>query len=220
MRTWVLMLAVSGCATSATPPAQMGSAVTEVASTKLTQQNLQKHTASWPEASKQAMRLMVDKYGQPDETTATQLVWHEAKPWKRVIVHAHEVQHNFPRPHFDVLEQVISYRVPVNKFDDLAAFDGSLSTDRTAGELTSRCDREEINMLAVNVANEIATGQRTVEDGRRFTAQTAAAFMAGESTDYTQKLLFAPPAPERARDRDRPLITDVVRGMIKGPPDR
>jgi hypothetical protein len=219
MRPWVLLLAVSGCAAN-TPQPQMGSSVVEVSPARLSLQNLQKHVAGWPEASKQAMRLMVDKYGQPDETTATQLVWHDAKPWKRVIVHAHEVQHNFPRPHFDVLEQVVSYRPAVNKFDDLAAFDGSLSLDRTAGELTSRCDREEINTLAINVANEIATGQRTVEDGRRFAAQTAAAFMAGESNDYTQKLLFTPPAPERAGDRDRPLITDVVRGMIKGAPER
>ncbi len=197
---------------------ELGSALPDVAPQKLEYSAAAKVTENWSPSAKKAMRMMIDKYGQPDEVSASQLVWHNNGVWRRTIVHAEEIQHNFPRPHNDVLEQVISYRAPVDKFDDLAAFDGSIAAQRTAGELSVRCDREEMNLLALNVANEIASGQRSVEDARRFVAQTTAAFMAGETTNYTRRLLFTPPPAERTMDRDRPLITDVVRGYMKGPP--
>jgi hypothetical protein len=37
--------------------------------------------------------------------------------WKRTIVYRDEVPHNFPKPHTDVLEQFVDYKVPVGKFD-------------------------------------------------------------------------------------------------------
>jgi hypothetical protein len=216
MRALMLLLGVAACAA---PQATLGSAVTEIPPAKPAPPRLEQQTSSWPSTSKKALRLMIDKYGQPDEIGNTHVVWHHKGSWKRVVVHAEGVLHDFPRPHEDVLEHVVSYRVPVDKFDDLAAFDGSLSAQRSVGELSSRCDREELNTLVLNVANEIASGKRTVEDGRRFTAQTAAAFMGGETTTYTQKLLFDPPRAARAGDRDRALITDSVRGMMNGPPE-
>ncbi|MGH8284417.1 MAG: hypothetical protein ACRETT_01460 [Steroidobacteraceae bacterium] len=36
-------------------------------------------------------------------------------------------------PHKDVLEQVIDYKVPPDKFDDLARYDGSVIAERTKG---------------------------------------------------------------------------------------
>jgi hypothetical protein len=45
---------------------------------------------------------------------------------------------HFPTAHTDFLTQYIDYRVPVDRFDDLAAFDGSCLADRTAGEAAAR----------------------------------------------------------------------------------
>ncbi|MGQ0560790.1 MAG: hypothetical protein ACT443_02830 [Gemmatimonadota bacterium] len=55
---------------------------------------------------------------------------------------------------------------PWDKFDDLAAYDGSVIAERTKGVLSARCDKEGANFLALNLAHEIVTGRRTVEDAR------------------------------------------------------
>src|SRR5688572_23746144 len=46
----------------------------------------QESIAEWPASSRGAAQDMFDKYGEPDEVTATQLVWHDSGPWKKSIV--------------------------------------------------------------------------------------------------------------------------------------
>jgi hypothetical protein len=41
--------------------------------------------AKWPEESREAAGLVIDKRGEPDEITDSFLVWNEAAPWKRVV---------------------------------------------------------------------------------------------------------------------------------------
>jgi hypothetical protein len=52
------------------------------------------------------------------------------------------VDHYFPVRHPDVLEQAVHYRVPTDKFDELAAYDGSVIVERTKGEISARCGKE------------------------------------------------------------------------------
>ncbi len=87
----------------------------------------------WPEKPADVARKMLREYGPPNEAIETQLIWHANGPWKRTIVYRDEVPHNFPKPHTDLLEQFIDYRVPVGRLDDLAAYDGSLVPERTKG---------------------------------------------------------------------------------------
>ena len=53
-----------------------------------------------------------------------------------------------------MLEQTVSYKVPLNFFNALAVYDGSLLADRTRGELTAWCDREATNVLTLNLAED------------------------------------------------------------------
>jgi len=110
--------------------------------------SLESIVSSWPSTARRAARAMISRYGPPAEVSASRLVWNDNGPWKRTVVDRQEVLHNFPFPHVDVLEQVVTYRVPPDKFDDIAAFDGSLSAERTRGELSSRSETEEMNFLA------------------------------------------------------------------------
>jgi hypothetical protein len=160
----------------------------------------------WPATPRDVANQMIARYGNPHEATTTMLVWHNNGPWKRTVLYRDEVPHDFPKSHTDVLEQFIDYRVPVDKFDEIAAYDGSVITERTKGEVSARCDKEEMNYLALNLANDVATGKRTVEDARRFYAQTAMAFMNGERPPYTQGLQFTVQRGGTA-DRDRPAGT-------------
>ena len=145
---------------------------------------------SWAPESKKAAMAAMDSYGAPDEATSTMLVWHNNGPWKRSVIYSHEVEHDFPMPHKDVWEQVVDYRVAPDKFDELAAYDGSVVVDRTQGEMSARCDKEGANFLALNLADDIVKGRRTVDEARQFYADTIKAKMAGQSSPYLEGLRF------------------------------
>ena len=61
----------------------------------------------------------------------------------------------FPAPHPDVMKQAIDYRVALDKYDDLAMYDGSVIVERTKGELAARCEMEGANFLAINLAHDV-----------------------------------------------------------------
>ncbi|MFZ6013759.1 MAG: hypothetical protein ACOYXT_25695 [Bacteroidota bacterium] len=146
--------------------------------------------SDWPKDHREAVEKMIKKYGQPDEATASMVKWNNKGPWKKIIIYKEEWDHKFPKAHKDFVEQYIDYKAPVEKYDDIAKYDGSVTVIRTPGEMAARCDKEEMNFLALNLANEVATGKRTVDDAREFYAKTAMEFMSGNSSPYIEKLLF------------------------------
>lgn len=166
----------------------------------------------WPEESKKAARSMLEKYGRPDGVTDSHLVWLDNGPWVRTIVYEEPVEHNFPVPHKDVLEQFINYEVPEEKFSELARYDGSVVAYRTNGELSARCDKEAANILALNLANDVIEGDRSVEEAREFYAQTIEQVKQGERPEYTQSLQFETRMASATADPDEqyPLETPQV----------
>jgi hypothetical protein len=159
----------------------------------------------WPQTARESAMMAIGKYGAPDEATPSMLVWHhDSGPWKRSIVYREEIQHDFPMPHKDVWEQVVDYRVPPEMFDELAQYDGSVIVERTKGELSARCDKEEANFLAVNLADDVVHGRRTVADARQFYAQQIQAVMRGEKSPYVTGLRFIPMSMAATADRDMP----------------
>ena len=154
--------------------------------------------ASGPEASQNAAREMGQKYGSPDEATDTHLVWLGRGPWKRSILSREPVPHDWPKPHLDVLEQVIDFPVDPARLDDLARFDGGVMVERTKGELSSRCGGERGNFLAINLARDVATGKRTVEQARAFYEEALAGPATGEKAQYMAQLMFDEVATETA----------------------
>jgi len=160
---------------------------------RMTQKNMMSADevlTGWSGTPKEVAMKTMEKYGQPTGVTPNMLVWENSGPWKRTVVYRQEVPHNFPMPHTDLLEQFIDYSVPADKFDELAAYDGSVAVQRTVGEMSARCDKEEMNFLALNLANDIVTGKRSVKDARDFYAKTAMAFKNGQMSPYTQGLQF------------------------------
>jgi len=156
-------------------------------------ESVEKMIASWPEASRMAAADMIQKYGQPQEVTASMLMWKDNGPWKWTKVSRETIQHDFPMPHPDLLEQAIAYRAPVEKYDDLARYDGSVIVERTKGEMSARCDKEGANFLAINLGNDVATGKKTAEEARTYYAAAIKRFMSTKEMDpYMQKLQFQP----------------------------
>ena len=159
--------------------------------------------AEWPAKPKEIASAMIEKYGQPDASTDRFLIWYDNGPWKKTIAGREEIPHDFPMPHTDILEQFIDYRVPVDKYDDLAEYDGSVMTERTKGVLSARCDKEEMNFLALNLAHDIITGKKSVQEARDFYVTTVKAFKDGVKDPYTQGLQFTV-STGNTGDKDKP----------------
>ena len=173
--------------------------------------------ADWPEKTtgqqqrpRETAKKLLDKYGRPDEITPERLVWHDNGPWKRTEVRRDGPKHDFPIPHVDHLAQTIDYQVPLDKYDDLARFDGSTYPDRTKGELTATCHKEEANVLALNLAHDVVTDDRTVDEAREAYAKINAKLMAGGSPDYATAFQFSIPEGDQ-RDPDVTIATEEAK---------
>lgn len=162
---------------------------------------------TWPEESREAAGAVIQKYGEPDEATETLLIWHRRGKWKRIIASKAFYRHDFPAPHFDSVECVIDYRVPVGKFTPLAQFDGSVVVERTTGEVSARCHDEEANSLALNLMHDMVTDARNVEQARGYYAREFADYRRRKPTPYMQELRFSPPDGGTA-DPDTRVLSD------------
>lgn len=161
--------------------------------------------ATWKATPKDVAGKMLAKYGQPQEVTANRLVWHNNGPWKFSQLVNEEIAHEFPMPHKDALYQAINYRIDPAKADELLQYDGSLLLERTKGEIGARCDKEDANFLAINLAHDIATGKRSVDDARKFYADSMMAMMKqNKKNEYLEGFIFKVPVGDQG-DRDRPF---------------
>ena len=201
MRRLVVALALASAARAAGGLASgRGAQTTQPRATD--QKNVEQIIAGWKAKPQEVARKMVAKYGQPHEATANRLIWHNNGPWKRTELVNEEIPHLFPKPHTDMLYQAISYRVPPSKFDELAEYDGSVIAERTKGELAARCDMEEANFLALNLANDIVTGKKGVEAARKFYAE---AMREMNHAEYKQGFQFKAPSTDQG-DPDREVL--------------
>lgn len=160
----------------------------------------------WPDESREAAQIVIDTYGEPHEATESLLVWHNVGPWKRMVASRTYYPHDFPIPHIDSVESVIDYRIPAEHATPLAEFDGSLVVERTAGEVSARCHDEQANFLALNLMNDIVTGEKSPQEARRYYAKEFLAVRRNRPTPYLERLHFTPGT--ETGDRDRRILSD------------
>ena len=181
-------------------------AAQQSAPARVDKSDVDKYLAGWKAKPREVADKMIAKYGQPDEATAQRLIWHNNGPWKYTELVNEEIPHNFPVPHTDMLYQSIRYRVAdADKVSSLFKYDGSVIVERTKGELAARCDKEEANFLALNLANDVATGKRSVDDARRFYNDAIMKMMKeGKPGPYLQGFQFTA-AQSSVGDPDKPF---------------
>jgi hypothetical protein len=196
------LLVASGVSFIALRGSAIGQPSRPAESTPLYKVTVEQMIAGWKSKPQQVARAMLAKYGLPEEATPMRLIWHHTGPWKRTEVVNEEIPHNFPKPHTDMLLQAIDYAVPPEKFDELAEYDGSVIAERTKGELAARCDMEEANFLALNLAHDIVTGIRSVAQARQFYAEV---MRERKPTEYLQGLRFQVPRSAQG-DPDHELL--------------
>lgn len=143
----------------------------------------------WPAPQRAAARALIDKYGHPEQYDSHALAWFNNGIWKRTVVYR---KGPLPGPNRDkqFLQQTVGYIVPADKIAALKKFDKRLEVSQTAGEMTFTSDREATNLLALNLADEIVTGKRTVASARAFFMRTTVLAAAGKSSPYRKDLRF------------------------------
>ena len=147
--------------------------------------------AGWKATPQEVAKKMLAKYGEPQEITTSRLIWHNNGPWKYSELVNEEIPHDFPVPHKDMLYQAISYKVDPDEADELLQYDGSIILERTKGEIAARCDKDEANFLAINLADDVANGRRSVDDTRKFYAESMMAMMKeNKKNEYLQGFRF------------------------------
>jgi len=150
-------------------------------------------SAGWADKPRLAARLLISRYGPPDEVGSSRLIWHANGPWKRTIVR------NLPWPYSDaageelgVIEQSVAYDLTPEQAKGLAPFSRRLAFDPARMEMTSRADREELNFLRLNLADDILRGRIVAAEAQETYARIVALEASGKTTRYLQGLTFGP----------------------------
>ncbi len=140
--------------------------------------------SGWTDTARLAAQLMMKRYGSPDEVGSSRLVWNGNGPWKRTIVR------QLPAKELGVLEQTMAYRLTPAQASVLTEMDGRLSCDVARMELSSRSDREEVNFLRLNLANDVINGRLTAQEARESYARILSLEQAGKASKYMSSLSY------------------------------
>lgn len=169
--------------------------------------------SDWPDKQKETIRMMTEQYGEPDGVLDSRVVWSDPQgDWEEIIIYRNEVDHGFPMPHTDYLEQAVYLDVPADKMDELAAFDGSVIVFRTEGRIAARCDKQAANYLALNLAHDIINDEITVEEARTQYADSIKQMQAGTTPDIMKSLTFDPASAGQAAFPDETVIAQGEQG--------
>jgi hypothetical protein len=173
----------------------------------------------WPTATRAQARALIQKYGEPVDFDDDSLVWVDNGPWKRTVISREAMSGIFFRHDEDHLRQTVAYNVPEDKVEDLRRFDRRLSVDESRGRLSSRAENEKMNFLAINLADDIVTGRKTVKEARDVYFRVGRLQAAGKSSSYTESFTFEPQADEdripAERTHDRLLRDEIRRDDIR-----
>jgi hypothetical protein len=146
---------------------------------------------NWPKELQSQARYLIEKYGAPSSSDANSLVWMNNGPWRKTILHREGFTKAMMGKNRDHLEQVVAFAVPEDKIADLQRFDKRISVNQATDEVSSHADTESMNYLALNLADDIVKGERTVQGARAFYRKTKMLEKTGKSSPYLDGLLFA-----------------------------
>ena len=173
------------------PDADTGS-TSDMHSSAISGRDAKSVISAWPSPNKTAAQALIEKYGQPDGVMDRELVWNDRTPFHKVAIFRDSQQVDFPTSHQAYIENAVNYKVPSSKVADLIQFDPGLVPDLVRGTLASHGDSEKQNILALNLADEIVTGKRSVSSAKSFMRSTQSTEASGRTSGYSDRLLFTP----------------------------
>ena len=100
-----------------------------------------------------------DTFGEPDEKTDEQTVWHNKDGFKRIVCRDEYVLHGSPAPHYDFIYCYIDLEVPEDLSDELAKCSGSILIDHLKNEVGARCGSLTANATTLNFVMDVIAGR-------------------------------------------------------------
>lgn len=152
----------------------------------------------WPKKLRNEAKVLIERYGQPSSIDENQLVWMDNSPWRKTVLRRKGFTRAMLGGTNDHLEQVISRDVPADKIADLEKFDKRIVVNRAAGEVSSHADSERMNFLALNLADDIVKGERSVTEAKAFALKVKSLEKAGKTSPYIEGLRTSAPSESAA----------------------
>ena len=98
-------------------------------------------------------------FGEPDEATDEQTVWHNKDGFKRIVVRDEYILHGSPAPHYDFVYSYIDLEVDEDLSDELAKCSGSILIDHLKNEVGARCGSLTANAVTLNFCLDVVYGR-------------------------------------------------------------
>ncbi|HEX4046675.1 MAG TPA: hypothetical protein VH309_02515, partial [Elusimicrobiota bacterium] len=143
----------------------------------------------WAAPSAVVGRQLIEEYGVPDDATPNRLTWNDRGSWKRIVVWNRKPIYRSPVD-LSVMKETVDYPMSEAEAGVLMAFSDCIEVDLVRGELSSRANREEVNYLTLNLADEIMRGQLTVAEAQEKFIRQIRLAASGKLTPYMTGLLF------------------------------
>lgn len=183
---------LASCGTTRHKPDKQSRVTNSGFSMPVKQQDVESAMEDWPNQSRDVAEVIMKKYGLPDIASNDQLIWYDTGPFTRTIVTKRVVDDPSPIAHVDVLQQTINYNVPIEYIDELNLLDSTLVVDRSKGELTAQSDSEELNMLALNMADEVIRKKLDLSEAQKRYQLSFKDHKDGIHNNYYADLKFKP----------------------------
>ncbi len=132
--------------------------------------------ADWDGQSRVAAAVALERYGAPDALAEDGLGWRKRGSWARVVVRQG-----------GGVRQTVSYRVPEDKLDAVQRFG---LVEVTEDEMSATAVDERLNVLALNLADEVARGARKPDEARALYDKILGLEAAGKSSPLLESIRF------------------------------
>ena len=111
-----------------------------------------------PEAADYS-KFLEKAFGDPDEFTNEQTVWHNKDGFKRIVCRDEYILHGSPAPHYDFVYCYIDLEVDEDLSDELAKCSGSILIDHLKNEVGARCGSLTANAVTLNFCLDVTQGR-------------------------------------------------------------
>ncbi len=151
--------------------------------------------SQWSQTASLAARRLMERYGPPDEVRRDRLAWRGNAPWEITTVSdAWPQLDQATDADLGVVAQTV--RLSLTPFQAAAAVaaaaDERVTYDPVHHELTARSDREEVNILRLNLAVDAAQSRLSVAEARQQYARDLMLEASGKVLPDMQVLRFTP----------------------------
>jgi hypothetical protein len=118
---------------------------------------------TWQEKLKEGAFKLINKYGYPDEASASKLIWYNNGNWKRTIAHRDALRYLLSNNQPNFLEQTFEYMHSMGEMKLEGFNKENIYINRTNKEITVFGENEAVNLIALNILLDKVRGKHSID---------------------------------------------------------